>query len=222
MRIIGLSGFARTGKDEVAKILVRDHGFTQLAFADKLRDFLYAENPIVVISEPHHCSESLREGWVPWPGTIIYLQDIIDRVGWDGYKETKVGPEIRRLLQRLGTEAGRQVLGENVWVDATLNNLPDGDYVVSDARFFNEFDAIRERGGHIIRINRPGVGPLNEHASEMEAVGYRHFAKQINNDGTLRDLADNVRYALNQLGFDYYNPDATPSGVITYNMTRGE
>jgi hypothetical protein len=190
MDIIGLSGFARAGKDEVAKILVEDHGFIRVAFADKLRDMLYQLNPIVA-SSTRSCAESIKEGWAPQE-LNIYVQDVIDRVGWDGYKTTKVGTEIRRLLQRLGTEAGRQTLWDSIWIDAAFANIGDAKVVVSDARFWNEFDAIRERGGKIWRVERPGVGPANNHKSEMEAIDYPHFAEYITNDGTLDDLRDKV------------------------------
>ena len=45
--IIGISGYARSGKDSVANILVQDFGFERRAFADKLREALYALNPII-------------------------------------------------------------------------------------------------------------------------------------------------------------------------------
>jgi len=98
MEIIALSGFARSGKDEVAKILVEDCGFMRVAFADKLREVLYALDPI--------CGHSYYDK----SPDLITVQDVIDKYGWNGYKETEYGQEIRRLLQRLGTEAGRQTL----------------------------------------------------------------------------------------------------------------
>lgn len=189
MEIIGLSGFARTGKDEAAKVLVEEFGFTQIAFADRLRSFLYDLNPIV----RHHMkpSDSLY-----WAEEFPFLKDVIDEYGWDGYKETVWKDEIRRLLQRLGTEAGRQNLGDTIWIDSAFRGLPDdAKIVVSDPRFFNEFDAIRARGGQVWRVNRPGVGPLNDHASENEATDYPHFYCQLLNDGTLDDYREQVRMA---------------------------
>lgn len=174
MEIVGLSGFARAGKDEVAKTLVEDFGFIQVAFADKLRDMIYALNPIVV-------------GKGTEKDVYTNLQSVIDQYGWGGYKETYFVDEIRRLLQRLGTEAGRETLWDTIWIDAAFAGLPqDAKVVVSDARFFNEFDAIRARGGEIWRIERPGVGPANDHASEMEAIDYPHFARTLHNS---KDLA---------------------------------
>jgi dephospho-CoA kinase len=49
MQLIGLSGYARSGKDEAAKVLIEEFGFKRIAFADKLRDFLYALDPIVAV-----------------------------------------------------------------------------------------------------------------------------------------------------------------------------
>ena len=150
MEIIGLSGFARSGKDEAARVLVEEFGFKQVAFADKLRDFLYAMNPFVAWEPGYRSNVSERiNGAMMMP---IYVQDVIDHHGWGGYKETKYGPEIRRLLQRLGTEAGRQTMWDTIWIDAALTGHgDDARLVVSDARFFNEFDAVRARGGGIWR-----------------------------------------------------------------------
>ena len=183
--IIALSGFARSGKDEAAKVLVEDYGFIQVAFADKLREMLYALNPIVEIE------------WYPTttprPAFRWHVQDVIDEHGWGGYKETRFGDEIRRLLQRLGTEAGRQTLWDSIWIDAALTGLPeDAKVVVSDARFFNEFDAVRDRGGRVWRIERDGVGPANDHASEMEAIDYPHFSVTLRNDATLEAWRERV------------------------------
>lgn len=187
MKIIALSGFARSGKDEAAKVLVEEFGFTRVAFADKLREVLYALNPIV--------GELNLSGQGYTDVKTLYVQDVIDKYTWDGYKETSYGPEIRRLLQRLGTEAGRQTLWDSIWIDAALTGLPeDAKVVVSDARFFNEFDAVRARGGEVWRIERNGVGPANDHASEMEAIDYPHFYATLYNDGTLEEFRENCRY----------------------------
>ena len=179
MEIIALSGYARAGKDEAAAALVEDLGFVQVAFADKLREMLYALNPIVSGSS-YGLNISTGEK------RPLYVQDVIDKFSWDGYKETPFGTEIRRLLQRLGTEAGRQTLWDSIWIDAALTGLDeDARVVVSDARFFNEFDAVRERGGRVWRIERPGIGPANDHPSETEAPNYERFELTLNNDGTL-------------------------------------
>lgn len=190
MEIIALSGFARSGKDEAAKVLVEEFGFVQVAFADKLREMLYALDPIVSFG-----FTDLGEGRFDLSSvSLATVQDVIDEHGWSGYKETQFGDEIRRLLQRLGTEAGRQTLWDSIWIDAAFANLPDdAKVVVSDARFFNEFDAVRARGGEVWRIERAGVGPANDHASETEAVGYPHFALTITNYYSLEEYRNDIR-----------------------------
>jgi len=188
MEIIGLSGFARSGKDEAARVLVEEYGFVRVAFADKLREVLYALNPIVDMGFDDFLELQ-----------PVYVQEVIDAYGWDGYKETEYGTEIRRLLQRLGTEAGRQALWDTIWIDSAFAGLPDdAKVVVTDARFYNEFDAVRDRGGVVWRIEREGVGPANGHASEMEAVDYPHFERTLRNDGTLEEYRTLIRKAYNE------------------------
>lgn len=210
MEIIALSGFARAGKDETAKVLVEEFGFKQVAFADKLRDMVYALNPIVAHKT---FVEETDLGSIRAKSTPVYAQDVIDVYGWGGYKETEYGSELRRLLQRLGTEAGRQTLWDSIWIDAALTGLAlDAKIVVSDARFFNEFDAVRSRGGEIWRIEREGVGPANDHASEMEAVDYPHFARTLHNSRDLDYFRDLVKRAYADFVYD-----RTPKGPVGGN-----
>lgn len=195
MEIIALSGYARAGKDEAAHVLVEEYGFVQVAFADKLREMLYALDPIVLGREMKWYGE---EGY---SSGVWSVQSVIDKYGWSGYKESPFGWEIRRLLQRLGTEAGRQTLWDTIWIDAAFANLDENaKVVVSDARFFNEFDAVRERGGEIWRIERPGVGPVSDHPSETEAPKYKHFSATIHNDGTLEEYKETIRSVADACG----------------------
>lgn len=180
--LIGLSGYARTGKDTAATVLV-GAGFTRVAFADKLREFLYAQNPTV--------ATYTRWGWEVYP-----LRVIIDAHGWDGYKNTVWHEPVRELLQRTGKEAGRDVLGGNIWVDAALNRLhPWGGYVFTDVRFPNEANAIRSRGGLVVRIEREGFGPANNHPSETSLDDYP-FDFTIWNNGDLVEYAQAVKETL--------------------------
>jgi hypothetical protein len=199
MEIIGISGYARAGKDEAAKALVEAHGFTRVAFADKLREVLLALNPRVGVKV------FLREtdlGAVRSDATTVYLEDVIKLYGWGGYKETEYGPEVRRLLQRLGTEAGRQLLGDNVWVDAALTGHPkDAKLVIPDVRFPNEAQAIKDAGGVVWRINRPGTKPANAHVSET-ALDDWDFDWRYENEGDLVRLYGDIvlNYSLTRAG----------------------
>lgn len=179
-RLIGLSGYAQTGKDTVGQLLVQGWDFQRVAFADALRDMLYALNPIA---------------WVDSQlGDYETVQEIVDAVGWDRAKVEV--PEIRALLQRLGTEAGRNVLGEQVWVEAAHRKVQAAQFaghsvVITDVRFPNEYAAIKRGGGQVWRIQRPGIQQANAHPSETALDGCQ-FDVVVHNDGSYDDLARTV------------------------------
>ena len=202
--IIAMSGFARSGKDAAADHLVEKHGFVKLAFADILRDVLYALNPVTTFNRDGTWTNDDYNFVMDQPTHHVFtVQQIIDEYGWDNYKESPFGDDIRRLLQRLGTEAGRDTLGKNVWIDATLRDLdPEKDYVISDARFLNEFKAVEDLGGVVLRVNREGVGPANDHPSEIEALQY-DFKFIIHNNSDLDSYLNKVDRMLEILQGDY-------------------
>ena len=175
--IIGLSGYARSGKDTVADHLISTYNFTRHSFAAYMKDAMYKLNPIVHVDNI---------------GPMRY-QALVDAYGLDKVKDTY--PEVRRLLQVFGTEVGREMFGDNFWVDLALNNVRSFHTVISDVRFINEADAIRLRGGKIWRINRAGVGPVTGHSSEVNLDGY-DFDLVINNDYDIDSLNKQIDMAI--------------------------
>lgn len=177
--IVGLAGYATAGKDSAADVLVDKAGFVKTAFADSLRACAAALNPIVGFS-----TDESNEV------VVVRYTDAIDTLG---YIEAKARyPELRRTLQRLGTEVGRNIIGGDVWVDATFNLLdPDRDVAIADMRFPNEAAAIKARGGITVRVTRPGVGPANDHPSETALDDY-DFDYVIGNDSTVEVLGDAI------------------------------
>lgn len=167
--LIGLAGPAQSGKDTIA-IILKEKGYRRLAFADGVRDAVYKLNP-------HIGYDGLR------------VQDLVKREGWDKAKQRK---EIRRLLQVMGTEVGRELFGKYVWVDKVMRQVKDDKFVITDVRFPNEADTIREYGGFVFKVERPGVNPLNEHASENAMAKYEYDGVILNN-GTIDDLRESVR-----------------------------
>jgi hypothetical protein len=175
--IIGLSGYAQSGKDTVAKVLVEKYGYRRVAFADPIRDLLYGMDPLV----PKGYGESV----------INYrLQDLVDSYGWEKIKVDY--PEVRRLLQDVGVEA-RRLFGDTFWIYQALSDVaPQDKVVVSDVRFENEAQWIQEFGGQIWRIKRIGTAAVNDHVSESEMDGYKVDQIFVNN-GTVSDLEMLIR-----------------------------
>ncbi len=168
--IIGLSGYAQTGKDTVAEHLVGNYNYRRIAFADPIRKALYRLDPIVNVDEFNS----------------VYLRSAVDGMGWEETK--RLSTETRRLLQVLGTEVGREMFGPDFWVNQAMNGIGKFDKAVfTDVRFPNEFRAIKSREGIIIRIVKPGTGAVNGHSSET-ALDNFSFDATIVNDGTKHDL----------------------------------
>lgn len=184
MKLIGINGYARTGKDTVANILVLQAGFTRVAFADKLRESLYVLNPTIEWNYSYGLAYGAK--------SVSTVKAAVDKFGWDGVKKTGWGKAVRVLLQRMGTEVGRNILGENIWVDAATRFFDDnGKYVFTDCRFENEAKLVTELGGQVWRVDRPGVEPANDHISEIGLDNW-NFDVRLDNDGTISDLASKV------------------------------
>jgi hypothetical protein len=169
-KLIGLAGYARVGKDTVAEILV-EQGYAKHAFADSMRHALYTLNPNIDIY-----------------GHRVYLQPAVDSMGWEAVKEGSI--EYRPLMQRLGTEVGRQLISDSVWIDQVFEGFTGLD-VISDVRFANEADAIRAAGGVVWLITRSEIGPVNNHSSENSLDGYA-FDAEIDNSTDLAALKGRI------------------------------
>jgi hypothetical protein len=167
--IIGLSGYAQSGKDTVAGLLIGLHGYDNRSFAAPMRDALYKLNPMVTKTDR--------------------LRDFVNIWGWE---EAKKRTDVRRLLQVFGTEIGREMFGENFWVDQVFKNIsPSQKIVFTDVRFPNEAEAIKLMDGEIWRINRPGYAPVNDHPSESSMDNWE-FDSIITNNSSLDSLKTQV------------------------------
>lgn len=174
--IIGLSGYAQTGKDTVAQHLVDHYGFTRIAFADPIREALLKLNPIIT-DLPELPQSSLSQ--------VVIM-------GWETLK--KNSPQVRGLLQRFGTEVARDMWDEDFWVKLAMRKAAEHSKVVfTDVRFPNEYEAIVNSGGYAWRIEKPGVFAVNEHSSETSLDNYV-FDHTIVNMGSKDDLYATIDY----------------------------
>ena len=193
--IIGIAGFLGSGKGTLGDILIQEHGFRSIAFADAVKDAVAA-----IFKWPRELLE----------GDSVASRYFREKV--DPYWSEKFGYDVtpRYMLQLMGTEAGRDVFDSNLWVyvvEKTIMESPDSNFVITDLRFPNESTIIKRMGGHTIRVIR-GPEPIwfetaakdnltntnsmsilfpTVHRSEYSLCGYE-FDRVIENNGTIEDL----------------------------------
>lgn len=141
--IIGVMGAKGSGKSELSKHLTSKHGFIRIRFADALKDML--KN--LGLTEAQVDGDQKEE---PLPFLC--------------------GKTPRWAMQSLGTEWGRNLIGQDIWVHATQQKIlslsmgrKSRVIIIDDMRFPNEVAMIREMGGMVWRVRRPEVEPEEPH-----------------------------------------------------------
>ncbi len=140
--IIGITGLISSGKGTVADILVNEHNFTKLSFADKLKDG---------IATIFGWDRAMLEG------------DTTESRNWretvDEFWTNETGREItpRLVLQEFGTDCMRNGFYDGVWVSLVkqeIINNPQNNYIIPDVRFPNEIQIIKSLDGEIWNVRR--------------------------------------------------------------------
>ena len=189
--IVGICGLIGSGKGTVADILVREHDFKKISFADALKDGVAA-----MFDWPRHMLEGDSDESREWREQI------------DPFWTEEIGKKIspRLVLQLVGTECMRQGFYDGVWVSIvkkTLLTYHKENWVIPDTRFLNEIDMIHSVGGKIWRVKRGedpdwfdplrehNVTPTDVHPSEYAWVR-SEFDQVIENEGTIEDLRNQI------------------------------
>jgi hypothetical protein len=221
--IIGINGYAQSGKDTVGKII-------QYLNCPNVGDVTVKE---ITRTDVHDWWLEDQSGWEikKFAGKLKIIASLLTGIPTEKFedqefKKTQLGPEwsdrgipitVRDLLQRLGTDALRHGLHYNTWVNALMSDYKKElsecgtskkgtvvkcskypNWIITDTRFPNEAAAIKKAGGIMVRINRPGIKPINDHPSEISLDGYK-FDHVINNDGDLTFLTEQVKQLLCQI-----------------------
>jgi energy-coupling factor transporter ATP-binding protein EcfA2 len=177
-KLIMLSGKKGVGKDTFMKFF---NGFMPVAFADavKLQVTMYLN--YVQCVTPH----------IP----ISDFYDDKNKVVPIKFSEKEVS--LRLWMQQYGQFA-KSVLGSNYWadilIDTVLQDFPDKNIIITDARFPYEIDRVRQKMGHLyetvlIRINRnTGYDDADISETALDTWSDDLFDMVIDNNGTLKDL----------------------------------
>jgi hypothetical protein len=179
MILIGLTGHAGSGKDTVRNIMETE-GFVGLAFADGIRGMLRELLTSVGIDDACIDERTLKEAIIP-----------------------ELGVSYRHMAQSLGTEWARN-LRRDFWLRIAaafvVDQMDAGEthFVISDVRFANEAEWVRNKGGQIWRIHREGLAGVRPHVSESGIDNIKP-TRTIHNNGSTADLAEAVALAIESL-----------------------
>jgi hypothetical protein len=241
--ILGINGRIASGKDTVGKIIQYliannnlpknmqynsledlDNGVQKYSgweikkFATKVKEIatLITGIPIEKFED-----QDFKKGYLNdnWNKEIFENKTSLDKNN-NAYNKSIVKPmTVREMLQIIGTEAMRNNLHQDTWVNALmcgyiksndklirttedlLEEWEEGEYpnwIITDLRFPNEYEAIKSREGITIRVVRPDDKKVSSdlHPSET-ALDNHQFDYEIVNDGTIEDLIDKVEKMLN-------------------------
>ena len=141
--IIGLLGSINSGKGTVANRLVNNYNFRQDSFAASLKDACS-----MIFDWPRHMLEGDTKESREW-------REQVDN--WWANKLSISGFSPRLALQLVGTDILRDCFNQDIWFLALENKIrknTNKDSVISDTRFPNEIEFIKNQGGILIEINR--------------------------------------------------------------------
>jgi hypothetical protein len=167
--VIGIAGRAGAGKNLAASMIP---GAVSVGLADPLYAGISA---MFGVSESVLRARSLKERPLP-----------------------PFGVTVRRLLQTLGTEWGRDSIATDIWIRLLDQRIADLEsrgvqvVAVSDVRFANEAEYVRRRGGVVWLVRRPGTEAPADHSSEACGIDADVV---IDNAGTAEDLRGQVTAA---------------------------
>lgn len=140
--IIGVCGLIGAGKDTIADYLVNIHQFRRESFANTLKDAVSAVFgwDRELLEGRTKQSRAWREQVDAWWAERLGMPDLTPR--W--------------VLQYWGTEVVRKGFHDDTWIASLENKLrkTTDDVVISDCRFPNEIQAIKNAGGMVIRVHR--------------------------------------------------------------------
>ncbi len=187
MKIIGLCGKARAGKDTVAALIAQEtrrHVIRQ-GFADALK--ISAALALGFDGAPEEC--------IGFCDSLKVCGGISTTVEHGPYDIQEVYVNGRQYLQRYGTEAHRDIFGKDFWLDAVLpQGRDDCDIlVIPDVRFENEAQRIWDRGGELWRVVRPGQDEVGAGHSSEAGIPDALVDRIVRNTSTVEDLSPLVR-----------------------------
>ena len=164
--IIGICGFIGSGKDTVADYLVNFHEFRRESFASTLKDAVasvFGWDRTMLEGRTKEARE-WREQVDPWWAERLAMPTLTPR--W--------------VLQYWGTEVCRRGFHDDIWIASLENKLRTSkdNVVISDCRFPNEIQSIRDAGGKIVWVQRGELPDWYDTAIEAN-LGHNYAVQDL-------------------------------------------
>jgi hypothetical protein len=214
--IVGINGYAGSGKDTIGIII-------QYLKCKNVGDLSLEE--VIENYTDHEWWLEEQSGWEvkKYAGKLKQIASLLTGISKENFedqefKKKNLGSDwnvhgmpmtVREFLQKLGTDGLRDGLHSNVWVNALFadykcvpaDRAPGGwncdNWIITDVRFPNEAKAIKDRGGIIIRVDRPFCKPVNNHPSETSLDNW-NFDYKVGNVSDLTCLKFTIETIINE------------------------
>lgn len=163
--IIGLAGMGGVGKSTLANMIIQNNGFVRGSFADPIR-------------------------------LMIYALGVTEDDTRDPVKKNQPHPKLNGktpvyAMETLGTKWGRELMGEDFWLNRALDSISRPLTIYDDIRYQNEVDGIIARGGRVFRLFDPEMEPVRD--------SDHYVAKLVNvTDLPVRSSAESYRIIFGQ------------------------
>lgn len=221
-RIVGIAGRKGAGKDTAAHVLVEERGYVNVKFAGGIKRIAHAFIKSLGFNEEGESDKfvdgNLKEATInvlttradeKFTNFLMAEQELLFDVfqvnllaeEYDDLIPTFNGTTSREFQQFIGTEIGRNLVGETIWTDAAMREAEKHENVViSDVRFSNEVDVIRAAGGKLIRVERDAAqgNAFSDHPSET-AIDTLDVDVVIDNNFALTDLYWSILIAADEV-----------------------
>ena len=221
--IIGINGYSGSGKDTVGIIIqyLNCRNVGNVSIEEAIKDYEHHQWWLEEQSEWEIKKYAGKLKDIASHLTGIDIEKFEDQE----FKKTNLSSEwnihgmpmtVREFLQKLGTNALRDGLHSNIWVNALFSDYQHNNYsnagalsddqaeesgyngypnwIITDVRFPNEAKAVKDKDGIMIRVDRPGVSPINNHPSETSLDQWKFDYKLVNNSDifTLKDSVKQI------------------------------
>lgn len=194
--IIGILGLKGSGKDTIGNYLIENYNFKKLAYADSLKDAICCI--------------------FGWDREMMEGSTTESRL-WREEIDPYWGVSPRQMMQKIGTDLFRKHFSDDVWIKSLKLKLQKikTNVVITDCRFDNEINLIKELGGKVIMVERmfPNWkvitssyrnGIINKaraetellktgiHESEWRCYLYDNIDFYVDNSGSIEELYETI------------------------------